>query len=154
AQDRLKRQLNFDRTQWSVPIVPTDQVRAETTQVRLDEGMQVAIARRPEILKEAYVVDSDRIRYEYWRIQTLPQLNLVGSYGAAGLAGTFLGPDPTDPTGQRRIVIDQTGFNDAFSDIFHVRHKNWSLGINLSYPLFNRAARGQRGSARYTWESD
>src|SRR5262249_27788716 len=59
-----------------------------------------------------------------------------------------------DPTGQRRIVIDQTGFNDAFSDVFHLLHKNWSLGINLSYPLFNRAARGQRGSARYNWESD
>ena len=154
AQDRLKRQLNFDRTQWSVPIAPTDQVRSETVQVKVDEGMTVAISTRPEILKEAYLVDADRIRYEYWSNQVLPQLNFVGSYGAAGLAGTFFAPDPTDPTGRRLLLVDQTGFGDAYSDVLHVRHKNWSLGINFSYPLFNRAARGQRGTARYTWESD
>jgi len=154
AQDRLKRQLNFDRTQWSVPIAPTDQVRSETVQVKVDEGMTVAISTRPEILKEAYLVDADRIRYEYWSNQVLPQLNFVGSYGAAGLAGTFFAPDPTDPTGRRLLLVDQTGFGDAYSDVLHVRNKSWSLGINFSYPLFNRAARGQRGTARYTWESD
>jgi len=154
AQDRLKRQLNFDRTQWSVPIAPTDQVRSETVQVKVDEGMTVAISTRPEILKEAYLVDADRIRYEYWSNQVLPQLNFVGSYGAAGLAGAFFAPDPTDPTGRRLLLVDQTGFGDAYSDVLHVRNKSWSLGINFSYPLFNRAARGQRGTARYTWESD
>jgi len=154
AQDRLKRQLNFDRTQWSVPIAPTDQVRSENVQVRVDEGMAVAISTRPEILKEAYVVDSDRIRYDYWSNQVLPQLNFVGSYGAAGLAGTFFAPDPTDPTGRRLLLVDQTGFGDAYSDVLHVRNKSWSLGFNFSYPIFNRAARGQRGTARYTLESD
>ena len=154
AQDRLKRQLNFDRTQWSVPIAPTDQVRSETVQVKVDEGMTVAISTRPEILKEAYLVDADRIRYEYWSNQVLPQLNFVGSYGAAGLAGAFFAPDPTDPTGRRLLLVDQTGFGDAYSVVLHVRNKSWSLGINFSYPLFNRAARGQRGTARYTWESD
>ncbi|HYT33027.1 MAG TPA: TolC family protein [Thermoanaerobaculia bacterium] len=154
AQDRLKRQLNFDRTQWSVPIAPTDQVRSETVQVKVDDGMTVAISTRPEILKEAYLVDADRIRYEYWSNQVLPQLNFVGSYGSAGLAGTFFAPDPTDPTGRRLLLVDQTGFGDAYNDVFHVRNKSWSLGINFSYPIFNRAARGQRGTARYTWESD
>jgi outer membrane protein TolC len=154
AQDRLKRQLNFDRTQWSIPILPTDQVRAEPVQVKVDDGMTLAISTRPEILKEAYLVDSDRIRYDYWSNQVLPQLNFVGSYGAAGLAGTFFSPDPTDPTGRRLLLVDQTGFGDAYSDVLHVRNKSWSLGINFSYPLFNRAARGQRGAARYTWESD
>jgi outer membrane protein len=154
AQDRLKRQLNFDRTQWSIPILPTDQVRAEPVQVKVDDGMTLAISTRPEILKEAYLVDSDRIRYDYWSNQVLPQLNFVGSYGAAGLAGTFFAPDPTDPTGRRLLLVDQTGFGDAYSDVLHVRNKSWSLGINFSYPLFNRAARGQRGAARYTWESD
>ncbi len=151
AQDRLKRQLNFDRTQWSIPILPTDQVRSETVQVKIDDGMALAISTRPEILKEAYLVDSDRIRYDYWSNQVLPQLNFVGSYGAAGLGGSFF---VADSTGQHLILVDQTGFGDAYSDILHVRHKSWSLGLNFSYPILNRAARGQRGIARYTWESD
>ena len=154
AQDRLKRLLNFERTQWSTPIVPTDQVRGETVQVKVDESLTAAITRRPDVVKQAYVVDSDRIRYEYWKSQTLPQLNFVGSYGTAGLAGTFFAPDPTDPTGRRLIVVDQTGFGDAYSDVLHARNKSWSLGLNFSYPLFNRAARGARGFSRYALEAD
>ncbi len=154
AQDRLKRQLNFDPTEWTTPIVPTDEVRAETIQVNVEDAVKSAVLKRPEVVKQAYFTDADRIRFDYWRNQTLPGVNLVGSYGAVGLAGTFFVPDPSDPTGNRLIPVDSTPFNDAYSDIFHGRNKNWSIGLNVSYPLFNRAARGQRGAAKYTWDSD
>jgi len=157
AQDRLKRLINFDVGQWSTPIVPTDQVRGEEVRIDLSDGIKAALTRRPEIVREAYAVDSDRIRYEYWSGQILPSLNLVGSYGAVGLAGDFFSTqlDPTDPTGQKviRVLQDSRPFSDAYSDVFHNRNKNWSIGINLSYPIFNRAARGARGAAKYTWES-
>jgi outer membrane protein len=154
AQDRLKRLLNVDSAKWAVPIVPTDPVQVPEVAFNLEEGTRMALARRPEILSQAYVVDSDRIRYAYWRNQTLPGLNLVGSYGTVGLGGTFLAPDPTDPTGVRQIIVDTTGFSDAFSDAIHNINKNWSIGLNFSYPILNRSARGSRGAARYTWESD
>ncbi len=154
AQDRLKRQLNFDPALWTTPIVPTDEVRAEAVQVNVEDAVKSAVLKRPEVIKQAYFADADRIRFDYWRNQTLPGVNLVGSYGTAGLAGTFFVPDPNDPTGNRLIPSDTQPFNDAFSDIFHGRNKNWAVGLNVSYPLFNRAARGQRGAARYTWESD
>jgi outer membrane protein len=154
AQDRLKRLLSFEPTQWATPIVPTDQVRSETVQVQVEEGVQAATLKRPEVVKQNYFTDTDRIRYDYWRNQTLPALNLIGSYGGAGLAGTFFAPDPTDPTGNRLVPVDSTPFSDAFSDVLHLRHKNWSIGLNVSYPILNRAARGQRGAAKYTWESD
>jgi outer membrane protein len=154
AQDRLKRLLNFDPKDWTTPIVPTDQVRTEAVQVQLEQGIQAAIARRPEVVKQAYLSDSDKIRYNYWSNQTLPGVNLTGSYGSVGLAGTFFVPDPTDPTGNRLIPANEAPFSDAFSDIFHVRNKNWSIGVNVTYPIFNRAARGAREAAKYTWESD
>jgi outer membrane protein TolC len=132
-------------------------VRGEEVRIELSEGIKAALTRRPEIVREAYQADSDRTRYEYWSGQTLPSLNLVGSYGAVGLAGEFFSTqlDPTDPTGQKviRTLQDSRPFSDAYSDVLHNRNKNWSIGINLSYPIFNRAARGARGAARYTWES-
>jgi outer membrane protein len=154
AQDRLKRLLNFDSSRWTTPIAPTDEVRSETIQVKVEEGVRAAVMKRAEVVRQNYLTDSDRIRYDYWHNQTLPAVNLVGSYGAVGLAGTFFVPDPNDPTGQHLVPVDSTPFSDAFSDIFHVRNKNWSIGLNVSYPLFNRSARGQRGAAKYTWESD
>jgi len=154
AQDRLKRLLNVDSEKWAVPIVPTDPVRAGETKIQLEEGTKAALARRPEILAQTYIVDSDRIRYDYWKNQTLPGVNLVGSYGTAGLGGVFFAPDPTDPTGVRQVVVDTTGFSDAFNEALHDRNKNWSIGLNISYPILNRTARGARGAAKYSWESD
>ena len=106
----------------------------------------MALARRPEVLAQAYATDSDRIRYEYWSNQTLPRLDLVGSYGNAGLDGTV--------RDQNGGIVAVNGLGDAFGQVFDRSFKNWSIGINIAYPIFNRYARGQRGFARYTWESD
>ncbi|PYQ34738.1 MAG: hypothetical protein DMF55_08810 [Acidobacteria bacterium] len=149
AQDRLKRLLNFDTAKYSVPIVPTDDVRAEATSVPVDEGIKSALERRPEILATQYNVDSDRIRYEYWRNQTRPALDLVGSYGYSGLGGTTTIRDEMG-----NVLSRTTGnFGDAFQQILDREFKNWSIGLQFSYPILNRRARGQRGAALYTWEA-
>src|SRR5438034_5460484 len=72
AQDRLKRQINLDAGLWSTPIIPTDQVRGEEVRIDLPGAIRTALTRRPEILREAALADSDRIRYEYWSGQILP----------------------------------------------------------------------------------
>lgn len=147
AQDRLKRVLNVGATQWNVPIVPTDQIRSENVKIDLDSGVKAAIEQRPEVVAERYTVDIQRIRYDYWRNQALPSLNLVGSYGGTGLGGTFI--DPT--TG---AVTSSSGFGTALSDAFSQKAKNWSVGLNFSYPILNRAARGAQGAARYLFEAE
>jgi outer membrane protein TolC len=149
AQDRLKRLLNVDPTQWNVPIVPTDEVRSEQPTVTLDEGIQTALSRRPEVIAAQYNVDSDRIRYEFWRNQIRPALDLVGSYGYSGLGGTTL---IRDESGN---VVSRTpgNFGDSFQQILDREFKNWSIGLNFSFPILNRRARGERGAALYTWES-
>jgi outer membrane protein len=150
AQDRLKRLLNFGPDQWAVPIIPTDEVRSEQTTVNVEEGMRTALERRPEVIAAEYNVDSDRIRYDYWRNQTRPQLDFVGSYGNAGLGGTT-----TIRDAEGNIVSrTQGGFSDAFQQVLDRDFKNWSVGLNFSYPILNRRARGERGAALYTWESN
>ena len=150
AQDRLKRVLNFDPAQWNVPIYPTDQVRSENVKIDLDRGVQSAIATRPEVVSERYVVDIQRIRYDYWSNQALPGLNLVGSYGGVGLGGTFL--DVSGPGPPR--VVDTRSFWSALSDAVDRKAKNWSIGLNFSYPILNRAGRGARGAAKYQFEAE
>jgi outer membrane protein len=46
------------------------------------------------------------------------------------------------------------GFGDAVSQMFRRDFKNWSVGLNFSYPIFNRAGRGNMGVAKYTLEAD
>jgi HAE1 family hydrophobic/amphiphilic exporter-1 len=149
AQDRLKRLLNVDPAKWDIPIVPTDEVRTEQPSVTVEDGIRKALADRPEILATQYNVDSDRIRYEYWRNQTLPAVDLVGSYGYSGLGGT------TTLRDEMGNIISRTrgDVGDSFQQIIDREFKNWSIGLNFSYPILNRRARGQRGAALYTWEA-
>ena len=147
AQDRLKRLLNFvDAAQVNVPIIPTDRLSTEQVKIQLDEGTQTALRRRPEVLQVAYTAASDLLRYQYYRNQTLPALNLTGSYGNRGLAGFSVDP----VTGR----VTDTNFSQTFRDVFDRNSKSWSIGLNFSYPILNRAAKGAAGVARYNWESD
>jgi outer membrane protein TolC len=149
AQDRLKRLLNFDRAKWNVAIVPADELRAEQPAVDVEDGLKRALVDRPEILSTRYDVDSNRIRYEYWRNQTRPQLDLVGSYGYAGLGGT------TTIRDDMGNIVSRTNGDvwDSLRQVTDRDFKNWSVGLNFSYPILNRRARGQRGAALYTWEA-
>jgi len=147
AQDRLKRLLNFvDPAQVNVPIIPMDRLSTEQVKIQLDEGTQTALRRRPEVLQIAYTAASDLLRYQYYRNQTLPGLNLTGAYGNRGLAGFSVDP----VTGR----VTDTDFSQTFRDVFDRKSKSWSIGLNFPYPILNRAARGAAGVARYTWESD
>jgi outer membrane protein TolC len=147
AQDRLQRVLNVDPTRWFASVVPTDQVRGEEVKIALDEGVKTALSRRPEILQAALLVDTDRIRYDYYGNEVKPGLNLVASYGNPGIGGTT--HDPT--TG---AILSTGNFGDAFQQVIDRKFKNWSIGLNFSYPILNRSARGYYGAAKYAWESD
>jgi outer membrane protein TolC len=146
ATDRIKRQLNFDPASWPQPIVPTDSVKAEPFPIDVEAGTREALSRRPEIVSQAYTTDSERIRYEYWSNQTLPAVNLVGQYGNTGLDGTVL-----DANGN---IIAVNGLSDAYRQVFDRNFKSWSIGLNVSYPILNRFAKGQQGAAKYSWESN
>jgi outer membrane protein len=148
AQDRLIRVINVDPLRWSTTaIAPTDQVRAEDVKIDVEAGTKTALVRRPEILSAAYTVDADRIRYDYYKNQVLPALNLTASYGNPGIGG-----DTHDPT--TGAILSTGNFGDAFQQVIDRKFKNWSVGLNFSFPILNRAARGAYGAARYVWESD
>ena len=164
AQDQLKRQLNVDPSNWSAaPIIPTDPVRVEQQVFDVEAGMRTALVHRPEIVQAAYAVDSQKIRYDYWKNQVLPSVNLVGNYGTVGLGGTFFvspcvslnpppscnGPNPPPP-----VVVADNGLGSAYHETVNRLFPNWSIGLTVSYPILNRFAEGQKGAAKYLWESD
>jgi outer membrane protein TolC len=145
AQDQLKRLLNFDPTVWSAaPIVPTDPVRVEQQVFDLEQGVTTALERRPEIISQRYNVASGEIRYAYYQDQVLPNLNLLASYGNSGLDGLTTLPGGTVVNG---------GFGGAVDQVFARDFKNWKVGLVFSYPILNRQARGARGVAQYSLET-
>jgi outer membrane protein len=143
AQDQLKRQLNFDPTNWSAAqILPTDPVRVEQQSFNLEDGMKTALERRPEIISQQYNIATDQVRWQYYKNQVLPSLNLQASYGNNG--GATVLPDGT---------VLNPGWGGAVDTLFGHDFNNWKVGLVFSYPIFNRAAKGNEGVSKYQLET-
>lgn len=146
AEDQLKRLLNFGAVgRWNDHIVPTDEVNVQTAKINLDEGEKEALENRPDVQSALFGAANAKISYEFTRNQALPQLNLNANYGYNGLGGNLI---VTDANGNQ-VGIVPGGYSDALTQIRQGTFPNWSVGLNFSLPIGNRAARGARASARW-----
>jgi len=148
SEDRLKRLLNFATAgRWNDRIIPTDEVRVETVPVDVNAGVEEAMDVRPEVRSAIFQASNARINYDFAHNQLLPQVDLTGQYGYAGLGGPFHVLDANNnPTG----VVIPGDYNDALTQIGNRDFHNWSVGLNISFPILNRTAKGAEGVARWS----
>jgi outer membrane protein TolC len=70
----------------------------------------------------------------------LPSVDLIGWYGAAGLAGEQNINNSTIPPDS----IPRSGFPNAFSSLFHNDNPDYGVGLQVNIPLRNRAAQSDQ----------
>lgn len=75
----------------------------------------------------------------------LPALDLFGSLGGRGLAGT---PRGIVFGGDTLLVAESGSWNDAISEVTGRDHPSWSAGLRLTLPLGLREGRAARAQAR------
>lgn len=150
AEDRLRQLMNLPPEEWDRPIVPTETLDYERVTVDTVTAVERAMQLRPEIQQARLGTENSRIDLNYLRNQVLPRLNLELGYGTAGLAGTQFGPDPI--TGEP-IVVNRTGINRAFDQVFGNDFPSWSVGFSVGLPIFNIGARANARSAEMNLES-
>ncbi|MGH9441541.1 MAG: TolC family protein [Thermoanaerobaculia bacterium] len=152
AEDRLKRLLNFAAAnRWNDHVVPTDEVRVEPVKIDLEAGVAEALDNRPEVRSAKFTAATAKVNYDFSRNQLWPQLDLNASYGYAGLGGPNHLTDPA--TGLPTGVVVPGGYSDAFTQVTHRDFHNWLVGLNFSFPILNRAARGAKGFALWGLQS-
>lgn len=127
AQDRLLELMNWEADnrfeQWDRPIIPVNQPTSFLDAELDDETLtNIALRFRPDYQSAKIQVDIADINQRVTKRQMLPELNLVGSYSFSGLEN------------QRSESYDTLRTGD---------YQNYSFGATFTYPLFNRAARGQ-----------
>ncbi len=157
---------------WNFAIVPTDPVDLQTPPVALPEAMTAALKSRPELQASDVAREINVIEQRFAREQTRPQVDLVGSYGVVGLAGTLNtsgGLNPlTASSAQLRDRINQIsvlnglqplpdpvqtpipdtligGFPQSFGNLAANRFNNYRVGVNVNIPFRNRTAEAQYG---------
>ncbi|MGH9940950.1 MAG: TolC family protein [Pyrinomonadaceae bacterium] len=100
AENALKNQIAEDREAdiWNVSLVPTDAADVgQAPPVELTTAMETALRSRPELQQSDVARAINEIEQRFAREQTRPQVDLVASYAATGLAGALVTSDGTNP---------------------------------------------------------
>jgi HAE1 family hydrophobic/amphiphilic exporter-1 len=174
AENALKNLIAENRQAevWRVALVPTDTVDVQPPTVALEDAMQAALASRPELQQSDVAREINALDERLAREITKPQVDLVGTYGAVGLAGAFDPATSVNPfsasNDQLRARINQLsqinglpllpdppqqalpdtlvgGYGQSILNLGANRFNNLRVGVQVNLPLRNRTAEAQLG---------
>lgn len=132
-QAGMSRFNPIDEPPLAFPVAPADSI------------VQLALTHNHDLQVVERRIESIRALARGAGWDALPALDLVGSLGGNGLAGT-----PQDVVfGSDTLRTSVSGgAGDAWSQVFGRDFPTWSLGLRLSVPLGLRAGRGERDRLR------
>ncbi len=173
AENNLKHLIaeNQSAPLWAEAIVPTDPVDLQVPVVSLPDALQTAMQNRPELAQSNVVKEINEIDQRFYKDQTKPGVDLVGTYGVNGLAGAVstAGVNPfTASSVQVRQRVDQLselagleplpivppqtfspdllgGYGASLQNLLANRYGNFRVGVQISLPFRNRTAEAQLG---------
>lgn len=142
-EDKVKNIINlsFDSPEGKKPIRPADRPKFRIDPaIDLGESIRTALTSRPDYLKKMKELDSKNIMVQYNKNQTYPSVDLVGSFNLNGISGFSSPPTPKN-------AFDG-GYGTALDNLFDKDFRAWGVGITLSYPIGNRAAKSRLSAAK------
>src|SRR5437870_9634926 len=91
TENNLKNLVAEDQRSplWNVSVVPTDDVDLTPPQVSLSDAMKAATENRQELKQSDLAREINLLDQQLYRDQTKSQIDLVGTYGVVGNAGTL-----------------------------------------------------------------
>ncbi len=146
-EDRLKRLINDPGSTdfWTTALEPTDEPIETEFEIDADESVRIALERRPELDQSRANLDTQNYNVRYTRNQTRPQVDLVGSLNYTGLGGTrFI----RDEFAGAPIAEIPGGYSDALEQMFGGKFRNWSVGLQVSYPIGHSSEISQYAQAQ------
>ena len=172
AENNLKNLIaeNQNAAIWSESVVPVDPVDLAVPAVSLPEALKTAMENRPELQQSNVQREMNQIDQKYFKDQTKPAVDLVGTYGMTGLAGALsanespfvssnllvrqrvdqlsllAGLDPLPVTPPPTFSMDLLGgFGQSVQNLLANRYSTFKLGVQVSLPLRNRTAEANLG---------
>jgi HAE1 family hydrophobic/amphiphilic exporter-1 len=156
---------------WSESVVPVDPIDLAVPEVSLPEALKTAMENRPELQQSNLQREINQIDRKYFKDQTKPAVDLVGTYGVTGLAGS-LSSAGLNPLFSSNVVVRQRvdelsvlagleplpivppqtfspdllgGFGQSVQNLLANRYNNFKVGVQINLPLRNRTAEANLG---------
>lgn len=148
SENTLKTQLLPDRTstEWSRPLMPVSPITLDPPRIGLEVAVTEALKNRPEIAQLEVTADINRIEQRYFRDQTKPQIDLIGSYTAQGLAGSETAAAISPTTGLSRVPPNLVGgYPTSLGNLAALDYPSYRIGVAVSLPWGNRVAKANLG---------
>jgi HAE1 family hydrophobic/amphiphilic exporter-1 len=173
AENVLKTLMLPDRTSqlWSRPLTPVTPISLEAPRVPLEQAVGAALKNRPELSQLQTTAEINQIDTRYFRDQTKPQIDLIGTYTAVGLAGSLV-PRPQNPTSANSLLTQRVnelsalaglqplqttattsnvspnlvgGYTQSLSNLIGQDYPTYRVGVRIELPLRNRTAEANLG---------
>jgi len=125
AEDELKLLLNS--SDWLTPFTPTDTPSTEPVTIEQPQILHNALTNRPDLKAAKMNIDAASIRQTLAEDDLRPSLSLAGGVGYGGL---------------------DDGYGDALDAALDDPDTYWQVGLQLTVPLDNSAAKGSLQQAR------
>ncbi len=150
TEDQLKNimNINFDSPEGLKTFKPLDPADFQVgKKIILNEAITEALESRPDFLVRKKELASQDITVKFNENQLYPSLDLVGTFGLNGLSGTAA---PLQGFGGGGVATSRFGGNygESLDDAFSGNFKSWEVGLLLSYPIGNRAAKSRLTASR------
>ena len=142
AENSLKTMMLADRTapQWSRPLTPVSPITLEPPKIGLAIATTEAMKNRPEIAQLESSASINKIEQDYFRNQTKPQIDLVGTYTSQGLAGTVT------PRGQGNVPENLIGgYGSSIGNLIAQDYPSYRVGVTIQLPWGNNVAKANYG---------
>ncbi|MGQ0541674.1 MAG: TolC family protein [Blastocatellia bacterium] len=148
-ENTLKSLMLAERTdaEWTRSLTPVSPIALEPPRVGLEMAVAQALKNRPEIeqLEESAAIN--KVDLEYFRNQTKPEINLVGSYTSQGLSGV-----PTarasDSNGNLLVPLNLVGgFGKSLVNLLQQDYPTYRISVTIGLPLGNTTAKANLGRA-------
>ena len=156
---------------WTDSIVPTDPVDLTLPEVSLPDALKTAMENRPELQQVTVLSQINEIDQRFYKDQTKPEIDLIGTYGMTGLAGSIATTNANPFTASSQLVRDRVdqlsalaglaplpisppttfspdllgSYGQSIANLLANRYNNFKVGVQINLPLRNRTAEAQLG---------
>jgi outer membrane protein TolC len=149
AEDVVKTLTLPDRTSalWSSELIPETSVNVDAGTPTLEQVEELALKGRPEIKLNQIAADTNRLDVRLNKELAKPQVDFVGSFNSAGLAGklgttggTTVIPGLVIPPPPSNLV---GGYGQSLNNLWNGKYPTVEVSLQIFLPIRNRSANAQ-----------
>jgi outer membrane protein len=147
AELALKRFIvsGTDDPLWRQELRPVDLPSLEAPAIDIEGAVRRALERRTDLINARRNLQSSDVSLRFFKSQTLPDVDLVATYGAQGIGGTSIS---RSGLGGDILSTIPGGYGDALRLLTNRDYPTWNVQLNVNYNLFGSAAEAQHARAR------